>query len=78
MVPPSLSHYSLEDQGQDEDEKVGRYLVSQANPIPFRSADRFQYRHTKSNRDCRMEWGWLARLADTVEIAYLGMEMKSE
>jgi len=57
MVPPSLSHYSLEDRGQDE--KVGRYLVSQASPIPFCSADRFQYQHT-------------------VEMAYLGMEMKSE
>jgi len=61
-----------------DNEKVGRYLASQASPILFRSADRFQNQHTKSNRHCGTEWGWLASLADTVEMAYLGMEMKSE
>jgi len=41
------------------------YPVLQASPIPFRSADRFQYRHMESDWRCGTEWGWLARLVHT-------------
>ena len=55
------------------------YLVSQTSPILAVLQRRsFRYGHTKSGRHCGTEWGWLARLADTVGMAYLGMEMKSE
>jgi len=48
-----------------------KVIVSQASPIPFHSADRFQYWHAaaEDDRRCRLEWGWLSRLTQGVGLA---------